>query len=338
MSRPAGSPLSWARQVLQLEARALEAAAGRLDSAFERAVAILHGCRGKVVVLALGKSGFVARKLAATLSSTGSPAVFLHAADALHGDLGVVRPADVVVGISKSGTTVELLRAIEALTDGVAIIAITGTPDSPLARLADVTIDASVATEADPLNLVPTTSTTLTLALCDALAVSLMQFRGFTEADFARCHPSGQLGRNVMLTVRDVMRRPPDVPLVRADDPVRRVVAAMTRHPVGAACVVDEHDRLLGLVTDGDVRRLLDLRDDLRGLTAGDVMTREPVTVVPDASLKRALELMEDRPSQISVLPVVLEGTGSCVGLVRIHDIYQPSVHGGGMLEAPNAE
>ncbi|MFZ5448951.1 MAG: KpsF/GutQ family sugar-phosphate isomerase [Thermodesulfobacteriota bacterium] len=313
--------------VLESEAQALKAAATRLDHAWIAAVELLLSHKGKVVVSGIGKSGHIAQKIAATLASTGTPAVFLHAAEAVHGDLGIYTPGDPSILISKSGSTAELLRLIPILRHFRSpLIALVGNLNSPMAKQADVVLDARVEREADPLNLAPTCSTTVALALGDALAVALMQARQFTDKDFALYHPAGQLGRNLWLKVADVMHQDESVAWVKAETPLRQVIIAMTQRPLGAACVVDEDMQLLGIFTDGDLRRVLLTYDDIRGLRAADCMTRQPITISPQASLKEATRLMEDRPSQISVLPVVDHLSQRCLGLIRIHDIYQPEL------------
>ena len=324
---PKGEWLAVARSVLQAESRAIVAAAARLDHCLARAVQLILDHEGKVVVSGMGKSGHVGQKIAATLASTGTPAVFLHAAEAVHGDLGIYTPGDPSILISKSGSTAELLRLVPVLRQFRSpLIAIVGHPKSPLARQADIMLDARVEREADPLNLAPTCSSTVALAIGDALAVSLMHARQFSRQDFARYHPAGQLGRNLWLRVADVMHKGQDVAWVQPDSPLRQVIIAMTERPLGAACVVDEGFDLLGLVTDGDLRRALLAHDDIRHLRAADCMTRKPLTVAPEAGLREAIRLMEDRPSQISVLPVVDPETRRCLGLIRIHDIYQPDL------------
>lgn len=326
-SDPPASWLSVARSVLQAESRAIAAAAARLDQCLARAVQLILDHHGKVVVSGVGKSGHIGQKIAATLASTGTPAVFLHAAEAVHGDLGIYTPGDPSILISKSGSTAELLRLVPILRQFRSpLIAIVGNPKSPLARQADIVMDAQVEREADTLNLAPTCSTAVALALGDALAVSLMHARQFSRQDFARYHPGGQLGRNLWLRVADVMHQGEDVAWVRLDTPLRQVIIAMTERPLGAACVVDEEFNLLGLVTDGDLRRALLAHEDIRQLRSADCMSRKPLTVAPEASLREAIRLMEDRSSQISVLPVLDPKTRRCLGLVRIHDIYQPEL------------
>jgi len=314
--------LEAARRAMEIEADALRAASERLDANLERAVELILAHPGKVVVTGLGKSGHVARKIVATLCSTGTPAVFLHAAEAAHGDRGVYAPNDPTLMISKSGTTAELLELIPFLrTLPSPCIGILGNPRSPLAEEMDIVLDASVSREADPENLAPTASATVALALGHALAVALMRARNFGAEDFGRYHPGGHLGRSMRLTASDVFHSGEEVAWARPEDSLKQVVIAMSHCPLGAACVVDAEGGLIGLVTDGDLRRALEGHDDIRELRAADVMTVHPVTIRPDTRLLDALRLMEDRPSQISVLPVVDPGSGRCLGLLRLHDI-----------------
>jgi len=316
------SHLQIARNVLRFEAEQIQRTLDRLDIRFDAAVNAIFLHAGKVVVCGIGKSGAVAQKITATLCSTGTPAVFLHAAEAAHGDLGVYADGDPVLMISKSGSTAEMLRLIPYFKQsGSAVIAIVGNLNSPIAREATHVLDATVEKEADALNLAPTASTTVALALGDALAVSLMHARGFTEKDFARFHPGGQLGKNLLLRVEDVMHEFSLTAHVTETANFRELLLAMTKNNLGAACVVDAGQNLVGLVTDGDVRRCLLREADMDKLTVADIMTRNPVKVTMHATLKEAVDLMENRSSQLSVLPVV-EGT-VCVGLLRIHDIYQ---------------
>lgn len=315
--------LGVAQSVMEIEAQAIEAAAKHLDGNLTRAVEIILSHSGKVVVSGIGKSGHVAQKIAATLCSTGTPAVFLHAAEAVHGDLGVYTPGDPTILVSKSGSSEELVRLTPILRQfRSALIAIVGNLESHLAHVADVVLDARVQREADPLGIVPTASTVVALALGDALAAALMVARRFTEQDFVRFHPAGQLGRNLYLHVGDVMHRLQEIAWVEPETPLREVVIAMTRFPLGAACVLDQFNHLIGLITDGDVRRALQKFDDIRPLRAKDVMTPNPIRVTPEVTLGRAAEIMENRPSQISVLPVVDNESGTCLGLIRLHDIY----------------
>lgn len=317
------------QELLRMEAEAVERAAARLDAeAVERAVGLLAACRGKVVVVGVGKSGNVAQKIAATLTSTGTPAVFLHPSDAAHGQLGIVSGDDVVVVLSNGGESAEVVELLPHLQHRRApVVAIVGRLDSTLARRADVALDASVEQEACPLNLAPTTSTTVALAIGDALAMTLMSVKGCTPEDFAMNHPGGRLGKRLTLRVCDLMREGAENPTVRADETLLDAVREIGRGGLGAVCVVDAEGRLVGIITDGDVRRALQRGRlaDLDALTCEDVMTREPVVVAPDTLAYAALQLMEDRPSQISVLPVVEEGRRA-VGLVRVHDIVRSGI------------
>lgn len=319
------SYLSTARQVLETEGNALLATAERVGEAFDQAIELIANNPGKVVVLGLGKSGHVAKKMAATFCSTGTPAVFLHAGEALHGDLGIYKPGDVTIAISKGGSTSELVRLIPALREfDSPVIGVLGNINSPLGRLVDVVLDASVPEEADPLGIVPTTSSVIAMAMGDALASALMLKQGFEEQDFARFHPEGQLGRNLLLQVKDAMHRMREVAAVTPEDSLHDVVIRMTEFPLGAACVLDSKGGLLGVICDGDIRRVLQKKGDIRGLTARDVMVEGPTCVAPAMTLGEAVRVMEERPSQISVVPVWEASTRECLGLLRIHDVYQP--------------
>lgn len=315
--------ISVAREVLKCEANSILSAVERLDSNFARAVDTVLSHKGKLLVCGVGKSGLVAQKIAATLSSTGTPAVFLHACDAVHGDLGVYEPGDPTILISNSGATVECVRLIPILKKFKStIIALIGNVDSPMGRASDIVLDASSHGEADPLGIVPTNSTTLAMAMGDALACALMKARKFSKEDFAKFHPAGQLGRNLLLTVADVMTPAAECAVVSADDTIRKVVIEMTRKPLGAACAISADGTLEGLVTDGDVRRMLQNAVDLDSMRCSDIMTRKPVCAAAEDSLGQAVKLMEARKSKLSVLPVISEG-GKFGGLVRLHDIYQ---------------
>lgn len=318
--------LSIARKVLREEAAALHATAEKLDSAFEQTVETILKHSGKCVISGIGKSGRIAQKIASTFSSTGTPAAFMHAGEAMHGDLGIYQPGDPSILISKSGSTVELLRIIPTLRAfNSPLIAIVSNTTSPLAEACDYVLDASIPNEADPLGIVPTTSAVVTLGLGDALACALMEARNFQKNDFARFHPAGQLGRNLLLTVKDVMHALDNIAILNSTATLRDAVIAMTEYPLGAACVLDG-DTLLGIITDGDIRRVLREYEDIRELTVASIMTREPIHITPDVSLADAVQIMEDRPSQISVLPVLGGDRKTCLGLLRIHDIYQPNL------------
>ena len=314
--------LAAARAAMEIEAEAVAQAGRRLDGELIRAVDLILAHPGKVVVTGIGKSGHIARKIVATLCSTGTAAVFLHPAEAVHGDLGIYTPGDPTVLLSKNGASAELLALVPLLRQFHSpLIGMLGNPASPLAALMDVMLDASVEREADPNNLAPTASAVTALAMGHALAIALMCARNFTPEEFGRYHPGGQLGRNLKLRVGEAMHRGDEVAFVNPEASLKEVIIAMTRRPMGGACVVAEDGTLAGFLTDGDLRRALTNHDDIRGLRASDVMTRTPVTVGPEASLAEALELMERRRSQISVLPVVEEG-GRALGIIRIHDIY----------------
>jgi arabinose-5-phosphate isomerase len=321
---PASLWIEAAQKAMQIEAEAVSRAAQRLDGNLSCAVEMILAAPGKLVVTGLGKSGLVARKIVSTLCSTGTPAVFLHAAEAAHGDLGLYSPGDPTLMVSKSGNTLELLQIVPFLRDLPSRrIGILGNPCAPLASEMDVVLDASVEREADPDNLAPTASATVALSLGHALAVALMRARNFSVEDFGRFHPGGHLGRSLRLTVREVMHGRDEIAVAHSDASLKQVVIAMTHYPHGAACVVDASGRLIGLVTDGDVRRAFQAHDDIRELRASAVMTANPSSIAPDARLQDALRLMEDRPSQISVLPVLDPATGVCLGLLRLHDIYR---------------
>jgi arabinose-5-phosphate isomerase len=312
-----------ARDVLEAEAEAVRMTAERLDESIAKAVELILSVRGKVIVTGVGKSGHVARKIAATLCSTGTRAVYLHASDAMHGDLGVYSAGDPTILLSKSGATVELLRLVPILRNlGSRLIAILGNLLSPLSSAADVVLDARVHREADAHNIVPSCSSTAAMALGDALAITLMRARQFGQQDFARYHPSGQLGRNLWLSVSDVMHPRQETACVSPGDCLRDVVIEMTRYPLGAASVLNSDQTLAGIITDGDLRRALQQHEDIRCLRAQEVMTRCPVTISPNALLKQAEVLMEARPSQISILPIVDE-QNRYLGLIRVHDMYR---------------
>ena len=314
--------LATARAAIEIEAASLAKAACRLDGELIRAVELILEHPGKVVVTGIGKSCHIGRKIVATLCSTGTPAVFLHPAEAVHGDLGIYTPGDPTVLISKDGSSAELLALVPLLRDFHSpLIGILGNRAAPLASRLDVLLDASVEREADPNNLAPTASATTAMAIGDALAIALMRARNFTPEEFGRFHPGGQLGRNLRLEVHKVMHGMPETAVVAPAVSFKEVIIAMTNRPWGAACVVSPSGSLAGLITDGDLRRALTTHDDIRGLRAEDVMTRKPISIAPDATLGEALEKMESRASQISVLPVVDE-SGRALGLLRLHDIY----------------
>jgi arabinose-5-phosphate isomerase len=310
-------------ELLRLEAAAIERTAERLDrESVERAVKLLNDCCSKVIVTGVGKSGVIAQKIAQTMTSTGTVAVFVHPSDALHGGLGIITKGDVVIALSNSGETDELLTILPTLKQReISIIAIVGNLDSNLAHYSEVVLDASVDQEACPLNLAPTTSTTVSLAIGDALAMALMQVKGLTAEDFALNHPAGRLGKRLTIKVSDLMHKSPNV---SCQSNWLEIVKELSRHALGAVNVTDEDGKLIGIVTEGDLRRLIEKTEgeNLSKLTCEDMMTKNPIVATPEMLAYNALRLMEDRPRQIAVLPVVDE-KGICVGLLRLHDIVR---------------
>jgi arabinose-5-phosphate isomerase len=320
MTRVTAADLSLARKVLQTEAAAILALVDRLDERFEKAVRLLLDCRGRVIVTGMGKSGIICRKIAATLSSTGTPAFFLHPAEAIHGDLGVITGDDVIVALSHSGETEELLRLLETIKRlGARLVAITGNCDSTLGTSAEVALDCGVSEEACPMNLVPTASTTAALALGDALAMTLLVAKGFREEDFAHRHPGGKLGKRLM-RVEQLMHSGESVPAVRTGTAMRDVVHEMNRKGLGMTCVVEDGGGLAGVITDGDLRRHMTDSLSITGATAGDIMTRSPVTVDPRMFAVEALNVMEKR--KITAV-VVVDGTQAVVGVLHLHALWR---------------
>lgn len=313
------------RRVLETEARGLEAVSDRLNGDFSRACRVLLACRGRVVCIGMGKSGHVARKIAATLASTGTPAFYVHPGEAGHGDLGMITDADVVLALSYSGESDEILTLLPVLKrQGNPLVAMTGRTQSTLAREADVHLDVSVPAEACPLHLAPTSSTTASMAMGDALAVALLEARGFTADDFARSHPAGALGRRLLLHIRDVMHAGDEIPRVPADASLADALMEMSRKRLGMTAIVDGDDRLVGLYTDGDLRRTLaDPSIDVHGARIADVMTRSPVVIQADALATEAARLMEDR--KITML-LVLDRERRVVGALNIHDLLRARV------------
>ena len=313
-----------ARRVLRIEAAAVAALADRVGEEFERAVDIILKRHGRVIVTGIGKSGHIARKIAATLASTGTPAYFVHAAEAAHGDLGMITPEDVVLALSNSGSSEELLMIVPLVKrQGARLIAMTGKADSPLARQADVHLEAAVAEEACPLNLAPTASTTAALALGDALAVALLDARGFAADDFARSHPGGALGRRLLTHVGDVMRPAAAVPQVGADVPLTQALLAMTAGGMGMTAIMDAAGVPQGIFTDGDLRRALEKGADVRAACVSEVMTRNPRTIGPGALAVEAAEIMERmRISQL----LVIGDDGRLAGALTTHDLMLAKV------------
>ena len=321
----AARTLALARQVLATEAAAITSLASRLGQRFVDAVALMLGCRGRVVVSGIGKSGHVARKLAATLASTGTPAFFVHPAEAGHGDLGMITPDDVVVMLSNSGETDELILLTPHLKrQGARLIAITGNEQSSLAQSADIHLDAAVDAEACPLGLAPTASTTAALALGDALALALLEARGFSMEDFARAHPGGALGRRLLTRVSDIMRTGRALPIVRVDAMLGEAVVEMSGKGMGMTAVVDADGAIAGVFTDGDLRRCLDRVRNIAATPITDVMTRTPRTILAAQLAIDCVERME-APPKVSQL-LVVDGAGRLAGALHLHDLFRARV------------
>jgi arabinose-5-phosphate isomerase len=312
---------SLARKVLQTEAAAVLALADRLDERFDRAVELLHGCRGRVILTGMGKSGIICQKIAATLSSTGTPAHFLHPADAIHGDLGMIQSDDVVLAVSYSGETDEILRLLEFIRRlGAKLIAVTGSATSALAQAADVALDCGVSEEACPMNLVPTASTTAALAIGDALAMTLLVEKGFKQEDFVNLHPGGTLGKSLM-RVDALMQTGANCPTVKATTGMQETLTEISTRKLGMTCVVDEDGLLLGVITDGDIRRHIERGSDIRRLRAADVMTRGAVSVRRETLAAEALNIMEAR--HITSIVVVDDESRRVAGVVHLHDLWR---------------
>jgi arabinose-5-phosphate isomerase len=318
--------LSLARDVLDIEAEAVRGLKDRLGAPFIEALRLMFETRGRVVVMGMGKSGHIATKIAATLASTGTPAFFVHPAEASHGDLGMVTADDVVIAISYSGESDELLAILPLLKRrGARVIAITGRASSSLASAADVHLDAAVPKEACPLNLAPTASTTATLALGDALAVALLDARGFAREDFAMHHPGGALGRRLLVHVSDIMRKGEQLPRNAPGDPLLpNVLEEISKKGIGMTCVVDGDDRILGIFTDGDLRRLLEHHDSIRGIKVGDVMKKGPTTIAPDRLAAEAAQIFENR--SLGGRLVVADASGRLLGALTFHDLLAAGV------------
>lgn len=316
--------LATARRVLEIEARAVLALGERLGEDFVRAVNLILDAKGRVIVSGVGKSGHIGRKIAATLASTGTPAYFVHPGEAAHGDLGMVQPDDVLIALSNSGTAEELLVIVPLVKRmGGRMIAITGRPASPLAKMADAHLDAGVAEEACPLNLAPTASTTAALAMGDALAVALLEARGFGAEDFARSHPGGALGRRLLTHVRDIMRKGVAIPAVREDASFGEALLEISRKGLGMTAVLDAQGKVAGIFTDGDLRRLLEAGTELKGLMIRDVMHRAPRSISPDALAVEVAELMDrHRISQV----LVVDQAQQLVGALNTHDLMNAKV------------
>ena len=316
--------LARGRRVLATEVAAVQALESRLDGDFVAACQLLHDCRGRVVVTGMGKSGHIGNKIAATLASTGTPSFFLHPGEASHGDIGMITPDDVVVAISNSGETAELITILPGIKRlGVPLIAMTGKRQSTLAKAATALLDVSVPAEACPHNLAPTASTTATLAMGDALAVAVLEARGFSEQDFARSHPGGSLGRRLLLHVEDVMRTGEQLPQVGPDTSLKEGLLEISRKGLGMTAIVDDRQRVLGIYTDGDLRRALDQPIDINSVRMRDVMTANPKTIAPRVLAAEAVHLMEKH--RITQL-LVTDADSVLVGALNVHDLFRAGV------------
>jgi arabinose-5-phosphate isomerase len=316
--------LELARQVLAIEAQGISGLIGRLDGQFLAAVELILNCKGRVIVSGIGKSGHIARKIASTMASTGTPAYFVHPAEASHGDLGMITRDDVLIALSNSGESAELLTIVPLIKrEGAKLIALTGNPDSALAKEADAHLDAGVAQEACPMNLAPTASTTAALALGDALAIALLDAKGFGVEDFARSHPGGTLGRRLLTHVRDVMRGGDAVPAVAAGASMREAILEMTRGRIGMTAVVDDARRVVGVFTDGDLRRTLDRVDDFHNARLAAVMTRQARCIAPDRLAVEAVNMMEEfKVNQL----LVVDAEEKLIGALNMHDLFRAKV------------
>ena len=321
---PSKTALDLAKQVLAIEAEAIQGLAARLGASFLDAVALLLNCKGRVVVSGIGKSGHIARKIASTMASTGTPAYFVHPAEAIHGDIGMIARDDVLIALSNSGESEELLTIVPLLKrQGARLIAITGNANSSLAREADVHLDARVEKEACPLNLAPTASTTAALALGDALAVALLDAKGFGAEDFARSHPGGALGRRLLTHVRDVMRTGDDMPSVPDTAGFSDAMLEISKKGMGMTAVLDSAGGVIGVFTDGDLRRTLAHVDDIKAARIADIMTRNPRTIGPDKLAVEAVQIMEEH--KVNQL-LVVTGEGKLVGALNMHDLFRAKV------------
>jgi arabinose-5-phosphate isomerase len=309
-----------ARKVLRIEAEAILDLIERIDTRFERAVEALYACHGRVVVTGMGKSGIICKKIAATLASTGTPALFLHPAEAIHGDLGMIVRGDIVLAVSNSGETEELMRLLETLKRlGIFLICMAGNPNSTLARYSDILLDVSIKREACPLGLAPTASTTAALAMGDALAISLSERRGFKQEDFANLHPGGKLGKR-LLRVENLMHTGKDMPLVYVSTPMREVIYEISKKGMGMTGVVDGQNKVAGVITDGDLRRLFQRDENVLKKNAGECMHPNPAIILRQALAATALQMMEEK--KITSL-LVATGDGSMEGVIHLHDLWQ---------------
>ena len=316
--------LTSAKRTIKMEADAVEQLLGRLDENFVTACQTMLDCEGRVVITGMGKSGHIGNKIAATLASTGTPSFFVHPGEACHGDLGMITKNDVVIAISNSGSTAEVVTILPLIKRlGIPLISMTGNADSVLSKAACANLDVAVVNEACPLNLAPTTSTTVTLAMGDALAIALLESRGFSAEDFAFSHPSGALGRKLLLRVTDIMHKDSQVPRVKADQPLHQALLVMTEKGFGMTTVVSDDNTLLGVFTDGDLRRIVDGKVDINSATMADVMSANPKTINGEILAAQALKIMED--SSITAL-IVEDENHHPIGVLHMHDILRAGV------------
>ena len=319
-----GDSLAEGRRVLKIEARAVQTLVDRLDAQFARAVDLLLRCKGKVVVSGMGKSGLVGQKIAATMASTGTPAIFLHPAEGIHGDLGMLGRTDVLIAISNSGETQEILQLLPYVERmGIPVVSMTGRMTSTLAKHSDVALDVSVSEEACPMGLAPTASTTAALAMGDALAVVLLQKRGFKQEDFAQFHPGGTLGRRLLVRVRDLMHGGAEMPVVSEAVPATAAILEITAKKLGMTTVTDANGKLVGIITDGDLRRFIQRGGDFARVTAGELASRNPKTIAPDDLAAKAVEQME----RFSITTLVVgEGERRILGVIHLHDLLKNGI------------
>ncbi|MDC3132319.1 KpsF/GutQ family sugar-phosphate isomerase [Opitutae bacterium] len=327
MGKAKDTHISLGQATMLIEAKAITAASQRLGPEFAQAVEVItemSNSSNKLIFCGIGKSGHIARKLSTTFMSAGISCIFLHASEAIHGDLGIYKSGDVTILLSKSGSSAEIVRILPIIKGFKSkVIAIVGRPESPISEAADIVLDASVEKEGDTLNLLPTASASVALALGDALASAVISAKGFTSEEFARYHPGGQLGQNLLLTVGDVMLKLDKIACLSAKHTLKDAVLGMTQFSIGAACIIDNDNVLTGIVTDGDIRRLLSKKEVVLDWPLSKFMTKNPLSVNPEISLREALRIMEDRPSQISVIPVIDKSSNKLLGLIRVHDIHQ---------------
>ena len=309
-------------QVFDLEINTLVAVRESLGEPYALAVDLLFSCQGKVVVTGMGKSGLIAQKIASTMASTGTTAIFLHSGDGLHGDVGIIRPDDLVISISKSGETPEMMDLLLYIKrSGIPLISITASENSSMAQQSDIVLYTPVAVEACPLDLAPTSSTTAALVVGDALAMALMKKRGFTDEHFAMLHPGGQLGKRLLTTVAGIMRGGEDNPIINVNESVKSLLLVISAKRCGAVCVIDDQGRLLGLVTDRDIRKVLEEEDDIFSKTIGEIMNHSPTRIYSNEKAIDALRLMEQRDKPILVLPVLERQSEQVIGMVHLHDL-----------------